>query len=181
MSSDPTTSTRAVLRDARFRRLRIQIFAITWLAYAGFYFTRQAFSVAKVGILDDPDADAFTEQMMGNLDALYLAAYAVGQFIWGSTADRFGPRVVVLGGLAMSIVAATLMGITTAVFFFVPLMIVQGLAQSTGWSSLCKNMSSFFAVRERGRVLGMWSTNYAAGSLLAGCRRACCRCSVWSW
>ena len=31
---------------AAFKRWRIQIFAITWLAYAAFYFTRKAFSVA---------------------------------------------------------------------------------------------------------------------------------------
>ncbi len=35
---------------AAMKRWRIQIFAITWLAYAAFYFTRKAFSVAKLGI-----------------------------------------------------------------------------------------------------------------------------------
>ena len=34
----------------RYRHWRIQIFAVTWIAYAGFYFTRQAFSVAKLGL-----------------------------------------------------------------------------------------------------------------------------------
>jgi MFS transporter, OPA family, glycerol-3-phosphate transporter len=147
-------------------RWRLQIFAITWIAYAGYYFTRQSFSVAKVGILDDP-ATGITKAMLGNLDAVYLACYAIGQFVWGTFADRWGPRVVVLGGLAMSAVAATFMGVTTAIFFLVPLMVAQGLAQSTGWSSLCKNVSAFFAVKERGRVLGLWSTNYAFGGLVA--------------
>lgn len=36
-----------------FQRWRLQIFAITWLAYAAFYFTRKAFSVAKLGIAED--------------------------------------------------------------------------------------------------------------------------------
>lgn len=38
----------------RLRRLHIQIFAVTWLVYFAPYFTRQAFSAAKVGILGDP-------------------------------------------------------------------------------------------------------------------------------
>ncbi len=38
------------------KRWRVQIFAITWLAYAAFYFTRKAFSVAKLGIVDDPSS-----------------------------------------------------------------------------------------------------------------------------
>jgi OPA family glycerol-3-phosphate transporter-like MFS transporter len=151
-----------------YRRWRLQIFAITWAAYAGFYFTRQAFSVAKVGILDDPAVNlTLTKAMLGNLDALYLAAYAVGQFTWGTLADRFGPRVVVLGGLAMSAAAAAVLGIVPALFLFAPVMIVQGLAQSTGWSALCKNVAQFFTISERGRVLGLWSTNYAFGGLAA--------------
>ena len=82
---------------ASIKRWRMQIFAITWLAYAAFYFTRKAFSVAKLGIGEDP---SFTldKMAMANLDAIYLTAYAIGQFTWGILADRFGPRVVVLGG-----------------------------------------------------------------------------------
>ncbi|MGW5149815.1 MFS transporter [Rhodococcus koreensis] len=152
----------------RYRRWRIQIFAITWIAYAGFYFSRQAFSVAKLGILDDPLINTvLTKGMLANLDALYLAAYACGQFVWGSVSDRYGPRVVVLGGLAISAIATLFMGLVPVLLFLVPLMIVQGLAQATGWSGTLKNMAQFFSIGERGRVLGIWSTNYAFGGLVA--------------
>lgn len=60
-------------------RWRVQIFAITWLAYAAFYFTRKAFSVAKLGIAEDPTF-MLDKMAMANLDAIYLAAYALGQF-----------------------------------------------------------------------------------------------------
>ncbi|MEW6158497.1 MAG: MFS transporter, partial [Verrucomicrobiota bacterium] len=33
-----------------YARWRWQIFAVTWLAYAGFYLTRKSFSVAKIEI-----------------------------------------------------------------------------------------------------------------------------------
>jgi MFS transporter, OPA family, glycerol-3-phosphate transporter len=151
-----------------YERWRIRIFAITWIAYAGFYFTRQAFSVAKLGILEDPILHThLTKSVMANLDAAYLTAYAVGQFVWGQVSDRFGPRVVVLGGLAISAVATMFMGLLPAVVFLLPLMIVQGLAQSTGWSGTLSNMAQFFSIGERGRVLGLWSTNYAFGGLVA--------------
>ncbi|GAA4829978.1 MFS transporter [Saccharopolyspora rosea] len=165
----------------RRRRWQWRIFAITWVAYAAFYFTRQAFSVAKVGILDDPAVNTtLTKQVLGDLDAVYLAAYAVGQFVWGSVADRFGPRVVVCGGLLMSAVAATSMGLLPAVVLFLPLMVVQGLSQSTGWAALCKNVSAFFAVEQRGRVLGLWSTNYAFGGLVAGPFAGWAAYTAWS-
>ncbi|WP_044872328.1 MFS transporter [Pseudomonas sp. LFM046] len=148
------------------QRWRVQIFIITWLAYAAFYFTRKAFSVAKLGIGEDPSFE-LDKATMANLDALYLAAYAVGQFTWGIFADRFGPRVVVLGGLVISALAAIAMGSFATLPLFVTCMLIQGLAQSTGWSGLCKNIGSFFSTRERGQVLGYWSTCYAFGGLVA--------------
>lgn len=163
-----TTTGRPPATAARTRRWQFRIFAITWAAYAAFYFTRQAFSVAQVGILDDPTVNTtLTKHVLGDLDATYLAAYAVGQFVWGSLADRWGPRIVVIGGLAMSAVAAAFMGLVPALVLFAPLMVVQGLAQSTGWASLCKNVSAFFPSAQRGRMLGLWSTNYAFGGLAA--------------
>ncbi|MEX5689549.1 MFS transporter [Pseudomonas silesiensis] len=148
------------------KRWRVQIFVITWLAYAAFYFTRKAFSVAKLGIAEDP---GFTldKMAMANLDAIYLAAYAIGQFTWGILADRFGPRVVVLGGLLISAAAALVMGSFATLPIFATCMLIQGLAQSTGWSGLCKNVGSFFPAEQRGRVLGLWSSCYAFGGLVA--------------
>ncbi|MFJ4064672.1 MFS transporter [Pseudomonas sp. NPDC089996] len=151
---------------AALKRWRIQIFAITWLAYAAFYFTRKAFSVAKLGIAEDPTF-MLDKAAMANLDAIYLAAYAVGQFTWGMLADRFGPRVVVLGGLLISAVAAVVMGSYATFPIFATCMLIQGLAQSTGWAGLCKNIGSFFPASQRGRVLGLWSSCYAFGGLVA--------------
>ncbi|AGZ34971.1 major facilitator transporter [Pseudomonas sp. VLB120] len=148
------------------KRWRVQIFAITWLAYAAFYFTRKAFSVAKLGIGEDPNF-MLDKAAMANLDAIYLAAYAVGQFTWGMLADRFGPRVVVLGGLLISAAAAVVMGSYATFPIFATCMLIQGLAQSTGWAGLCKNIGSFFPASQRGRVLGLWSSCYAFGGLVA--------------
>ncbi|AYC34446.1 MFS transporter [Pseudomonas cavernae] len=154
------------LSGSDIQRWRLQIFAITWLAYAAFYFTRKAFSVAKLGIADDASFE-LEKATMANLDALYLGAYAIGQFTWGILADRFGPRVVVLGGLIISAVVAVIMGSFATLPIFATCMVVQGLAQSTGWAGLCKNIGSFFATHERGRVLGLWSSCYAFGGLVA--------------
>ena len=45
-----TNTSEAGRRIPLYERWRWQIFAITWLAYAGFYLTRKSFSVAKIGI-----------------------------------------------------------------------------------------------------------------------------------
>ena len=47
--------------NPRYERWRWTIFGVTWLAYAGFYLTRKAFSVAKNELkIGHPPADAAT-------------------------------------------------------------------------------------------------------------------------
>ena len=139
------------------------MFALTWLAYFGFYLTRYSFSAAKSS-LDLPDMD---EATMGLIDSVYLVSYAVGQFVWGALADKIGPRRVLLSGLLASILCAIAMGASTWLTAFLVINFLQGLAQSCGWAPLAKNLSCWYSRRERGRILGLWSTNYAAGSVVA--------------
>lgn len=146
------------------RKWQIRIFALSWLSYAAFYFPRNSLAAAKIGILGE---GFLSRAQLGALDSAYLAAYAVGQFIWGAMAERYGTRVIVAGGMAMAGVSALLMGIVPAFWFFVPLMLFMGLAQSTGWSGLCKNIASFFPIRIRGRAMGFFATSYAFGGLAA--------------
>src|SRR5688572_8956953 len=148
--------------DRRYRRWRWQIFAITWLAYAGFYLTRKSFSVAKVGIQSDASFP-LSKFEMSWIDGANLTAYAIGQFVFGIAGDKVGTRRVVLGGMVVSVLAALLMGATTITVLFGVFLCIQGFAQATGWAPLNKNMSTFFSRGERGTVMGFWTTNYALG------------------
>ncbi|MCH2208022.1 MAG: MFS transporter, partial [Lentisphaerales bacterium] len=151
-----------VQKSAKYESWRRRIFALTWLTYFGFYLTRKAFAASKSSI--DLDMD---ETMMGWIDSAYLAAYAVGQFVWGATADKIGPRRVILIGLGLSIAACLAMGASSMAIAFLVINLIQGLAQSSGWAPLTKNLSSWYSRKERGTVLGWWTTNYAVGGLVA--------------
>ncbi|MCH9029530.1 MAG: MFS transporter, partial [Bacteroidetes bacterium] len=140
-------------------------FGITWLAYVGFYLTRASFSVAKIGILEDPNLSITTENM-GVIDGLYLTAYAVGQFVWGMLGDKVGTRKIVLLGLSMSIIAGFAMGVSSIMLAFGVFALLQGLSQSTGWAPLTKNITNWFSLKERGVVMGWWATNYTIGGLI---------------
>src|SRR5688572_19862437 len=119
--------------DSIYRRWRWQIFAITWLAYAGFYLTRKSFSVAKIGIQEDPSL-RMTDAQMAWIDGAYLFAYAIGQFISGIAGDRAGTRKVVLAGMFGSVLCAVAMGASTWVVLFGVFFLLQGLCQSSGWA-----------------------------------------------
>ncbi len=152
--------------DPKYERWRWQVFAVTWLAYAGFYLTRKSFAVAKVS-LAKPEVLGIDMGEMAWIDGVYLAAYAMGQFVWGMCGDRFGTRRVVLAGMLASVLTAVVMGASSLVVMLGMLLCFQGVCQSTGWAPLSKNISNFFSRRERGRAMGFWATNYAVGGVIA--------------
>jgi OPA family sugar phosphate sensor protein UhpC-like MFS transporter len=152
--------------EPEYERWRWRIFFITWLGYVGFYFTRKAYAVAKIGILEDP-AIEISKSALGFVDGAYGVAYAIGQFLWGTLGDRFGSRRIVLTGMMGSVVVAILFGLSYHFIIFGILLFFQGLCQASGWAPLTKNVSYWFGRHERGRIYGFWSTNYAIGGMLA--------------
>jgi OPA family glycerol-3-phosphate transporter-like MFS transporter len=155
-----------VNKNPKYERWRWTIFGVTWLAYAGFYLTRKAFSVAK-NELKKPQVLGLTKVQMSEMDGAYSAAYAIGQFFWGTLGDRFGTRRVVLFGMMASILTAAIMGMLNAPWWMGVMFALQGLWQASGWAPLGKNMGEFFSQRERGGIMGFWFTNYALGGFLA--------------
>ena len=158
-------------RNRTYERWRWQIFSITWLAYAGFYLTRKAFSVAK-NELKKPEVMGLSAGDMARIDGANSVAYALGQFVFGSLGDKAGTRIIVLIGMLASAITSLAMGCSSTVSWLALLFAVQGLCQSSGWAPLAKNLGEFFSQRERGSVMGFWCTNYALGgffaSILAG-------------
>ena len=100
-------------------------FAITWLAYFGFYLTRKSFSVAKIenrrGNRHRLDASA-----NGLIDGAFLTAYAIGQFVWGVAGDKYGTRKIILGGMLCSVLTAVGMGVSSTALVFGLFFFLQG-------------------------------------------------------
>lgn len=164
---------------AAYRMWRIRVFAATWLAYAGFYFTRKSFSVAKV-VLAHPENGGFSLADMTVVETGYLITYAVGQFLAGVAGDRYGTRRVVLTGMVMSIAVAAAQGGASTVTAMAVLFALQGVCQACGWAPLTKNVGEFFSQGERGRVMGLWTANYAIGGFAAALLAAGAA-DAWGW
>ncbi len=122
--------------------------------------------MAKLALLEDP-AVGLSPALASNIDIAFSVAYGLGQFLWGMSADRFGPRRVVLGGMLASSAITVAMGLSSTVVLLGVFFFVQGLCQSTGWAPLTKNVAFWFSSKERGRVMGLWCTSYAFGGMVA--------------
>jgi len=144
---------------------RRSIFVTTWLSYVGFYFCRKPFSAAKAAIGAETGWNA---DSLSYIWFAYLIAYAIGQFLASQMGPRLGPRRNVLIGMAASLVVTFAMGITLNFWVLAGLVAVNGVAQATGWSGNVGTMAGWFHKHERGRVMGLWSTNFTIGALASG-------------
>lgn len=143
---------------------RVRIFALTWLSYAGYYLTRKNFSVAKT---DVQDAHGLSKQELAHIDTGYLAAYAVGQVVWGFVADRVGARRVLTVGMLATAGLSVAFGQASSLAAFTMIWLLNGLAQGSGWSPNVKAMTPVPPEGLRGVIMGWWSTNYVVGGLVA--------------
>jgi MFS transporter, OPA family, sugar phosphate sensor protein UhpC len=146
------------------RAYRYRIFAVTWLAYAGFYFCRKNLSVAMPSLKTDL---GFTDTSLAWVIFGYNFVYLLGQFANGMLADRWGPRLIVGIGLVVAVLSNVAMGLAASLAAFAVLNCVNGYGQSTGWSGLIKNMAAWYRPAERGIVMAWWGTCYVLGAFVA--------------
>lgn len=153
-----------VLRGDRRMRWHARIFVVTWVAYAGFYLTRQNYTVAQLDFIKDL---GWTKEQIGVISSTYLAVYAFGQFFNGVLVDKVGSRALLTFGFLLSGAMSVGLGFSSTIPMMTLLYGVNGYAQSTGWPSAARAMTLWTPVAVRGRVMGVWGTNYQAGSAIS--------------
>jgi MFS transporter, OPA family, sugar phosphate sensor protein UhpC len=146
------------------RKWRMQIFAVTWLAYFGMYFCRKNFSVVMPILSREMHT---SKDELAIVITVYSIMYMLGQFLSGYLSDRRGARLVVGVGLIVSVLANLVMGWMGTLGSFIFLMGLNGLGQSSGWSGLIKNLTPWFRKKERGVIMSFWTTCYVIGGIAA--------------
>lgn len=153
-----------MITTSPLRIWQARVFVATWLCYFGLYFCRKPFYMAKAEVGTTLGLDSGGLKWVG---AAYLIAYAIGQFSAGVLGTRFGPRKVILTGMAVTIVCNAALPIAPSTNVFTALMFVNGLAQASGWSSVVGIMGNWFNRAERGTVMGFWGTHFVLGGVAA--------------
>jgi sugar phosphate permease len=148
------------------RRWQAQILLSTWVAYAGYYFCRKAFYAVKVkgGIGDELDLSSMD---LAHIGTAYLVAYSAGQFSSAFLGRRLGPKMLLLVGMGLSLACNVGFGASNGFWTVFVFMVVNGLAQGTGWPGCIGSLGHWFARKQRGSILGLWSTCYQVGSVAA--------------
>jgi sugar phosphate permease len=146
------------------REPRRRTIALTWISYASYYFTRQHYFVSKKSIERETGINS---EGLGKIDTSFAAAYAAGQFFWGFVADAVGARRVIAAGMLATAAISVAAGLSSSFSVLFLLLGLNGLAQSSGWPANLKALTMWLPSEKRGRIMGLWSTCYQLGSLVA--------------
>ncbi len=142
---------------------RWRVLLATYIGYGGFYLTRKTFTICKTTIAKDLGWELGDT---AHIWTAFLVAYMIGMFLNSFIGRRWGPRVLLLGGLGFSIVFNLIFGFANSFATFLVFMFFNGLVQAGGWPGSVGSVFRVAAPAERGRVMGVWSTNYLFGNMI---------------
>ncbi len=158
------------------RRWQRRIFVTVWITYFSYYLCRYNMPMAKSRLCEE---FGWTAEGMGVVFSALTLMYAVGQFVNGQLADRFGSRTIAtigaLGSAAMNLAVFALVWVipSGALPGHTVLLLVSvfwganGFLQAMGWSPMVRVMTHWFPVEGRGKVMGFLGTCYQFGGAFA--------------
>lgn len=144
-------------------RWSITILLTTYFAYGGYYLTRKVFTICKTSIAEDFGWQlSDTKWIWGS----FLIAYAIGQILNSFIGRKWGPRLLLVGGLGISIVINVIFGFANSFSTFVVFMFFNGLVQASGWPGAVGGIAHWLRPSQRGLIMGFWSTSYLVGNIV---------------
>jgi MFS family permease len=112
-----------------------------------------------------------TKATAGLLGSLTLIASAVGGFVFGLAADRFGRRKALMASILIYSIFTAACGFATGVAMLAVFRIFLGLGMGGEWASGASLVSETWPDEHRGKALGIvqssWAVGYAAAAAVA--------------
>lgn len=154
------------MQDKSPRLARIQWIALTFLTLAGIvnYLDRSTLSIANHSVSTELGLSA---SQMGLLLSSFSFAYAFSQLPIGVMLDRFGARVMLGLGMFVWSIAQLAGGFVVSLQQFLVARIFLGVGEAPQFPAGAKVVSEWFALRERGRPTGIFTTSSTIGPALA--------------
>jgi ACS family glucarate transporter-like MFS transporter len=147
---------------------RVRWLLVFWLFVlsAVSYLDRVNISIAGGAIVD---AYHLTDVQLGKVFSAMLLGYMLFQTIGGRLADRFGPRIVLTGGVVWwgiftALTALVPSNITGALFLFMGVRFLLGAGEAVIYPSANQFLSRWIPVHERGIANGLIFAGVGAGA-----------------
>ncbi|MDR3587174.1 MAG: MFS transporter [Desulfosporosinus sp.] len=146
--------------ESVYKLFRIRAIAGMFLAYMGYYITRNSFTLSTPYLKEYLHLSV---SEIGFLSSCLLLSYGLFAAVMGALADKFNVKYFIAFGLAMSCVMNILMGFSSAVWMFVGLLVLNGVFQGMGRAPAYITMANWYPKVERGRVAAVWNISHNIG------------------
>ena len=160
--------------DAKYKKLRWQVFIGIFIGYAGFYLVRKNFSMAIPMLAPF----GFEKGELGIVLSMNAIAYGFSKFVMASISDRsnaqrFLPLGLVCTAISMLflIVPVQWLGAEhkgAAIALMAVLNFLVGWFNGMGWPPCGRVMTHWFSIKERGTWMSFWNCAHNVGGALVG-------------
>ena len=160
--------------DARYKKLRWQVFLGIFIGYAGFYIVRKNFSMAIPMLANF----GFDKVELGIVLSMNAIAYGFSKFIMASISDRSNARAFLPLGLVMAAISMLFMIVpiqwigadhkSLAILLMAVLNFLVGWFNGMGWPPCGRVMTHWFSIKERGTWMSFWNCAHNVGGALVG-------------
>ena len=149
----------------RYSKVRLsQVLGTTWVAYAAYIISRKPFTIVRIDVQQEIGMSTFAS---GMVDTSYHAMYCVGQVFYSSIKSKYSSKTIISAGLFGAAMCTLCFSLTSNSMVMVLLWGLCGLFGSLGWPSCVSVVTPWLAAKERGKIMGVWGSCQAVGSLLA--------------
>ncbi|MER5307724.1 MFS transporter [Streptomyces sp. NPDC002773] len=152
------------LTEHAYTRLKWRMLLAAMFCYFFFYTGRQTFGFAIPGIEEDLGLSKAT---LGAISGILLWSYAAGQMINGNLADKWGGRRMMSAGAILSTLLNWCTSFSVGAKSLALFWGANGFAQSFGWPSGGRVISTWWSHNERGRSFGFYTFAAGMASVLA--------------
>ena len=153
----------AVLRHPPVR-IAMLFWTIAALAYMVGFFLRVTPGVLNTDLMRDFHLNA---AQLGNLASFYFYFYAASQIPTGIANDRYGPKVLIVIGQAVTGIGALLFAVAGSFSSAAVARALIGLGHGVAWVSLLELSAAWFAPRVFGTMSGLSLALGTLGAVLA--------------
>ncbi len=160
--------------DAKYKRLRWQVFIGIFIGYAGFYIVRKNFSMAIPALAPF----GFEKGELGIVLSMNAIAYGFSKFLMASISDRsdarkFLPLGLICAALSMLFMIVPVQWIgaehkSWAIILMAALNFLVGWFNGMGWPPCGRVMTHWFSIKERGTWMSFWNCAHNVGGALVG-------------
>lgn len=159
-----TLASQTGAKPIRIRRVQNVTLALLFIAGIVNFLDRSSLSVAGEAIRGDLGLNA-TE--FGVLLSAFSLSYGFAQLPSGMLLDRFGPRIVLGGGLIFWSLMQALTGMVNSFSHFILLRIGLGIGEAPFMPAGVKSINDWYVQKERGTAVGIFNSSTVLGQAIA--------------